>query len=252
MDAGFPTFAEPDCLALALGKGVIRLKSTATTSQPLALLVKQFLVMWPNKLVHTWETGLAWGKAYAVALGSHSEGLEEILSMEYWCKCPNTRGLYYPVLSQKTHLWRERGSWRPQLRRPSLAGGVPSCLMSCNSAGLSQSAQRWPGWGISSSRRGKPLPCSFCFRQTHLPESLISARCKDTRRRYELQNKVLSQRKAQSCLLLQSILKHIRETLNCLHTCPEGLQKTRFGCSLTVHNKVSITANNRNQTLKPC
>lgn len=52
-DADFPTFVELGCLVLVLGERVVRLESTAATSQLLALLVKQFLVMWANKLVHT-------------------------------------------------------------------------------------------------------------------------------------------------------------------------------------------------------
>lgn len=50
----YPTFVDICCLlSLALGERVIRLKPTAATSQLLALLMKQFLVMWANKLVHT-------------------------------------------------------------------------------------------------------------------------------------------------------------------------------------------------------
>lgn len=115
-----------------------------------------------------------------------------------------------------SHLWTDRGYSHPQLRPPSLTAAPPGCLMSCSSAGPLQSGQRWPGWVISSSRWGTSSPCSFCFLQTHLPECLFSTGRKDRRRKYELKDNVLSQGRAQSCLLLQPIDKHIRETLNCV------------------------------------
>lgn len=211
--ASFPTVAEHGCLLiLVLGERVIRLKATAATGQLLALLVKQFLVMWADKLVHPWETG---------HIHPNAKFFLFCLSEKY------QRWYCYPAISQRTHLWRDRGYWRPQLRPPSLTVGLPSCPMSCSSAGPLLSAQRRPGWGISSSRWGKSLPCSFYALQTHPPHCLFSTRCKDRRTKYQL--------KAPSCLhLLQSVDKHIRGPLKCPHVCPEGLHKDQIWLLLNI------------------
>lgn len=91
--------------------------------------------------------------AHALALGLHSEGrvvctqtqdhLEEILFMKYFSQCH--------VL---THLWRDCEYLRLRLRPTSSTAELPSCPWSCSSAGPRQSGQNWPGWVISSSRRG--------------------------------------------------------------------------------------------------
>lgn len=75
-DADFPTFGQHDCVILVLGECVIRLKSTTVASQLLALLMEQLLVMWTDKLVNPWETGVTWGTPYLsiVLQKYHSRG----------------------------------------------------------------------------------------------------------------------------------------------------------------------------------
>ena len=178
-----------------------------------------------KKLVHPWgtrERACAWN----------------IYARARFFFCLSGKQQAWP-LSQKAHLWRERGYWRPPLRRPSLTVGRPSCRMSCSAAGPSQSGQRWPGWAISSSRWGKSLPCSVCFPQTHLPQCLCSSRQKE---------KTGSLKDKRSSLTAKSSTLPPPTGCSQGNTALRDSKKTRSGRSSTAHNKVYIAGTYGNWT----